>query len=120
MTSTLDRIATTSAGFGEARAGWTTGTNSEAALRQRLDAGTLDGTPFKPDGDNPVGYLVYTPDGHVFAQFATSGERNWPGPEVLTLPPYQRMAALGFIAYCGTFDIGDGQVVHHREFGVFP
>jgi hypothetical protein len=24
---------------------------------------------------------------------------------------------MGFIAYCGTFEVRDGQVVHHIEFG---
>jgi hypothetical protein len=41
MTSTLDRISTTSAGHGAERAGWDAGINSDEALRQRVDAGTL-------------------------------------------------------------------------------
>lgn len=75
-----------------------------------------------PLGDNPQGYLVYTPDGHVFVQFVIRAERNWPGAEVLemTLTDAQRLAALGFSAYCGTFEIRDGQAIHRREFGVFP
>jgi hypothetical protein len=36
----------------------------------------------------------------------------------MTMP--QALAALGFFAYCGTFEIRDGQAIHHREFGVFP
>ena len=41
MTSTLDRISTTSAGYGGGRAGWDAGMNSDEALRQRVDVGTL-------------------------------------------------------------------------------
>jgi hypothetical protein len=30
------------------------------------------------------------------------------------------MAAVGVWVYCGTFEVGDGQVVHKREFGILP
>jgi hypothetical protein len=74
-----------------------------------------------PLADNPQGYLVYTSDGHVFVQFVIRAERNWPGPEVLELTrDRDRLAALGYSAYCGTFEIRDGQAIHRREFGVFP
>jgi Type II CAAX prenyl endopeptidase Rce1-like len=41
MTSTLDRISTTRAGYGEERTGSAAGRNSDEALRRRMDAGTL-------------------------------------------------------------------------------
>ena len=41
MTSTLDRIGATSAGYGGERAGWGAGINSDEALLQRMNAGTL-------------------------------------------------------------------------------
>jgi hypothetical protein len=78
----------------------------------------LDGTLDKPFGDNPQGYLVYTPDGHVFVQYATRAKRRWPSPEVLELPYREFRNALGFGAYCGTFEVRDSQLVHHVEFGV--
>jgi hypothetical protein len=101
---------------------------SDSDLRQAL-LGTwrlislkdeVAGTVVKPFGGNPLGYLVYAPDDHVFVQFATRAPRNWPGSRVLELPPPQQRNALGFIAYCGTFQAHDGQVVHHQEFGVLP
>jgi hypothetical protein len=44
------------------------------------------------------------------------------------MPPHQPVNAIGFSAYCcdmtrkvgGTFEVCDGQVIHHREFGVLP
>jgi hypothetical protein len=63
---------------------------------------------------------VYTPDSRVLVQIATRAERSWPGPEVLQLPRSQGITALGFEAYCGNFEVRDGQVIHHTEFGVFP
>jgi hypothetical protein len=98
---------------------------SDSDLRQAL-LGTwrliglkadVDGV-VKPLGDNPQGYLVYSTDGHVFIQFASRGLRSWPGSNVFDLPWGPRLSALGFDAYCGTFEARDGQVVHHIEFGV--
>jgi hypothetical protein len=80
----------------------------------------VDGTPVRPLGDEPLDYLVYTTDGYVFYTSAIRGERVWPGPEVLEMPPHQRVKAIGFAAYCRTFEVRDGQVLHHREFGVSP
>jgi hypothetical protein len=81
----------------------------------------VDGTLVKPYGDNPQGYLVYTPDGHMFVQFATRAQRNWPlRPEMLEPPLPRPMVEMGFFAYCGTFQVHGDQVIHQREFGVFP
>jgi hypothetical protein len=100
---------------------------SDSDLRQAL-LGTwrlisyqvdVDGTLVDAFGDNPQGYLVYTPDGHMLAQWGTRGERSWPpGPKVLESP--QPLRDLGFGAYCGTFELRSGQVVHNREFGILP
>jgi hypothetical protein len=55
----------------------------------------------------------------MFAQLATRAQREWPGPQALEAPRLQLVAATGFIAYCGSFEVHDGQVMHQREFGVF-
>jgi hypothetical protein len=100
---------------------------SDSELRQAL-LGTwrlisfqsdVDGPVAKPFSDNPQGYLVYTTDDHVFVQIATRADRVWPGPEVLEQPVAQRMAALGYFAYCGSFEVRDGAVFHNMEFGVW-
>jgi hypothetical protein len=35
-------------------------------------------------------------------------------PEVLEMPPHQLVSATGFSASRGTFEVRDGQVIHHR------
>jgi hypothetical protein len=81
-----------------------------------------ESTPIVSTGDGLQGYLVYTPDEHVFVQFATRAERSWPAPEVFeawsrgAVLPLPR-DVLGFVAYCGRYEVRDGQVVHHIEFG---
>jgi hypothetical protein len=80
----------------------------------------VNGTLIKPLGDDPHGYLVYTQDGHVIVQMGTRAERSWRGPEVFELPTAQIVAALGFIAHSGTFEVPDGQVEHHMEIHFIP
>jgi hypothetical protein len=104
---------------------------SDSDLRQAL-IGTwrlisiqvnLDGSLVKPYRDDPLGYLVYTPDGHVSVQFAAR-ER----PKLFRTSPHGNAliestpanTILGYQAYCGTFEVRDGQVVHHREFALVP
>jgi hypothetical protein len=80
----------------------------------------VDGALTSVPGDDPQGYLVYTPNEHVFVQMATRAERGRVGPEILQLRGPQAVRALGFGAYCGRFEVRDGQVIHHGESGSFP
>jgi hypothetical protein len=86
-----------------------------------------NGTPVKPFGENPQGYVVYTPDNHVVIQFAARERPDFfvplaqsPVPALLESTGHRASTALGFSGYCGTFEVLDGQVVHHLEFGVLP
>src|SRR5262249_3757634 len=105
---------------------------SDAELRKAL-LGTwrlvslqadVDGTVVKPYGDNPLGYLVYTPDGHVVVQFADRQRPTLFVPRTRRSPvlaePTDADTALGFAGYCGTFEVRDGQLIHHCEFHVAP
>jgi hypothetical protein len=101
-------------------------TRSDSDLREAL-LGTwrlirwqdVDGAT--PMGDSPLGYLVYTSDEHVFAELGIRTRTgDWPGSEVLEMPAVAAIPALGFIAYCGTFEVHDDHVIHHMEFGTQP
>jgi hypothetical protein len=104
---------------------------SDSDLRQAL-LGTwrlisfqvvVDGTSVNQFGDNPRGYLVYTPDGHVFVQYAARDRTQLLGQSArgpVLLEAMQANATLGFAGYCGTFEVRDGKVVHRREFGLIP
>jgi hypothetical protein len=82
------------------------------------------GTLVKPYGDNPHGYLVYTPDGHVVVQFAVPERPDLFGPSAdaprvsVLRKTTEANTAIGFMGYCGTFEILDGEVVRHMEFGI--
>src|SRR6266568_5815569 len=80
-----------------------------------------DGKLVKPFGDNPQGYLVYTSDGHVVVQWAARERRDLFAASAhgtVLLETTEANTAVGFFGYCGTFEVRDGQVVHHIEFGI--
>jgi hypothetical protein len=104
---------------------------SDSDLRQAL-LGTwrlirietqVNGRVVKPYGEDPLGYLVYTTDGHVFVQFAARTRprlfRPTPHGNAL-LETTEANTILGFKAYSGTFEVRDGQVLHHTEFDIVP
>jgi hypothetical protein len=83
----------------------------------------VDGTVTKPFGDNPQGYLVYTPDGHVFVNFAARERPELFGPSAggpALLQTSEANTRLGYGGYCGTFEVRDGAVIHHIEFHIVP
>lgn len=63
-----------------------------------------DGGVSRPWGDNPMGRIIWTADGHFSAQVG-------PTPS----PPDGGAAVTGHAAYFGTFDVDDGEgiLVHH-------
>src|SRR5689334_2642974 len=80
-----------------------------------------DGKLVKPFGDNPHGYPVYTPDGHVVVQWAARERRELFAASahgVVLLETTQANTEVGFFGYCGTFEVRDGGVVHHIEVGI--
>jgi hypothetical protein len=74
-----------------------------------------------PYGQNAVGYLIYTSDGHISATLM-SGER----PQFVTADiaaasiDEQVMAFQTYLAYCGRYEIQNNKVIHHIETSLFP
>jgi hypothetical protein len=69
----------------------------------------LNGTLVKPLGDDPLGYLIYTPDGHMSVQFAARERRElfrpFPGMGMVLVETTEANTPIGFNAYCGTFEV---------------
>jgi hypothetical protein len=66
----------------------------------------------RPFGDNPIGYLHYSPGGHMVA-FGQTGNPKRP-----TLPFSDSDRAelyKGIIAYAGTYSVDGNKVTHHVE-----
>jgi len=78
-------------------------------------------TPYVELGPNGIGFLMYTPSGHMCAQLMKPGRRRWVDDETPTAS--EAADALGgFISYCGTFELREGEhmMVHHPVTASFP
>lgn len=73
-------------------------------------------TPYVDLGSHAVGFLLYTPSGHMCAQLMKPGRPKWASMELPT--PAESASALdGFTSYCGTFEIRekDRTIIHRPE-----
>jgi hypothetical protein len=74
---------------------------------------TATGERSTPFGDNPTGYLSYSPDGRMQAIGAANGRVVSAGPS----PSVNVRIALydSMFAYAGTFSVTGDQVIHHVD-----
>ena len=77
--------------------------------------------PPKPRfGPDPVGYLMYTADGHMAAVLAGVHRPDFKSPAGISSTEEQRTQALtNFLAYAGRYEIRGDRVFHHVEVSVF-
>ncbi|GAA5001321.1 lipocalin-like domain-containing protein [Actinopolymorpha pittospori] len=92
---------------------------AEPKIRDRLIGGwrltgyeeTADGKPEHPLGDDPLGAILYTPDGYMSAQLARPG-------------PYEDddKPDAYYVAYSGPYDVDQANqtVTHHVQVWVIP
>jgi Lipocalin-like domain len=79
-------------------------------------------------GVNPIGYLTYTPDGHMVVMFSKSDRPLLSKPvrsplsrEMDAVPIAELAAAFrSFSAYAGTYTIHGNIVTHHLEVASLP
>ena len=82
---------------------------------------TADGRVDYPLGPHPVGYLAYTPDGHLFVTIMRPHRPRFATDDLLGGAPEEKaQAASGFVAYSGRYEVRDGRVLHHIEISSFP
>ncbi len=75
--------------------------------------------PFPDLGADAVGFLIYTPSGHMCAQLMKPGRRHWIVDGTPT--PSEATSALdGFFSYCGTFELREQEqtIIHLPETAV--
>src|SRR3954471_20234651 len=81
-----------------------------------------DGGVVEPFGPRPQGLIVYTPSGHMSAQIMRPGRPAFrEGRLEKGMPGELTAAALGYLAYGGTYGVPeDDLVVHHVQLSLFP
>ena len=72
--------------------------------------------PFPDLGPDAIGFLLYTPSGHMCAQIMKPGRPRW-ADDVFPTASEASSTSQGFTSYCGTFEVKDDQhlIIHHPE-----
>ena len=71
----------------------------------------VSGEITRPWGENPSGYLMYLPDGHMSAVVTSEGRKD-------VAPTDEKQVAqlyFNMVAYAGTYTVQGDTVVHHVE-----
>lgn len=80
-----------------------------------------DGTVTEPLGPNPVGFISYTEDGHIFAHLADPNRAAFADNDMASGAPGEYEAAMkSYVSYAGTYEIDGDVVVHHVTLASFP
>jgi hypothetical protein len=81
-----------------------------------LSASAQDGSVFYPLGEEPTGYITYTPDGFMSVQFMRTGRPAYASDDIQAATPTETAsAASGYTAYAGRFEIDeDAKTVRHQ------
>lgn len=76
-----------------------------------------------PNWINPVGWIMYHPDGHMCATISGSDRPKFASNNALGGTPAEIKAAFeGFVGYCGTYEINEQErfVTHRVQLSWFP
>lgn len=80
-----------------------------------------DGTTAYPLGTRPRGILVYTPDGSMAVQMVVADRPRLDTDDPVGGSVQERAAAYSTcLSYFGTYEVKDGEVVHHVDAALFP
>ena len=88
---------------------------------KRWETRAPDGEVWCPLGPDAVGYLTYTPGGHMSVAMMRAGRPPFAGDDLLGGTPAERAAAAAeYVTYGGRYEVRDAAVVHHVELSLFP
>ncbi|MCC6735978.1 MAG: lipocalin-like domain-containing protein [Bauldia sp.] len=80
-----------------------------------------DGTVTHPMGEDAVGFLVYSSDGHVSAHLARRDRPPFARADMVSGTAAENTAAMTtHISYVGTYEFDGANVVHHALLSSFP
>jgi Lipocalin-like domain len=80
-----------------------------------------NGAVDKPFGPQPVGYILYTPDGYMAVAFMPPGRKLFGAADILGGTPDEKCAAVDtYISYCGRYEVKGDRMFHHIEASLFP
>jgi hypothetical protein len=74
-------------------------------------------------GADPLGLILYAPDGRVFASLMRRQRSNFATDDLAATSVEERAAAYeGYVGYCGRYTVNEagGSVAHHIELSSYP
>lgn len=78
-------------------------------------------TLHRPLGEHPEGVIYYTDDGWMAVQITSPDRPAIESTDPLGGPEHERAAAYATcLAYCGTYELRDDQIMHHVQLSSFP
>ncbi len=93
------------------------GTWKLISCEHRLENGTIT----YPMGDNPVGVLIYTPDGYMSGTLMNANRPRFRTTDLFEGSDSERaQAARTYVHYTGPFEVWEDRVIHHVEASLFP
>jgi hypothetical protein len=77
--------------------------------------------PTYPYGDDAVGWLMYTPDGHMSVEVSRRRRAPLSTDNARKAPDAEKARAFdGYLAYSGSYSVDLNEVVHRVEFSLNP
>ena len=74
-----------------------------------------------PFGRDAAGFITYSPDGHMAVQFGRAERARLATGDWLAAAPAEiAAAARDYFAYCGAWELRDGEVVHRVALSLMP
>ena len=85
------------------------------------EARTAEGGVSYPIGRDAIGYIMYTPDGHMSIAIMSANRANYASGDLRGGTVEEKLAAAEtYLSYCGRYELNGDEVVHHVEVAFFP
>jgi len=82
---------------------------------------SADGQVSYPFGQDAVGYIMYSEDGHMAVVLTTANRPKFAFGDILGGNTEEKVAAAeSYVSYFGRYEIQGDKVVHHIEVSFFP
>ena len=86
-----------------------------------LEVRDAEGRVTYPLGRDAAGFITYAAHGHMAVQFGRAGRAQLAQGDWLAAPDAEiAAAARDYFAYCGTYELRGGEVVHRVEQSLLP
>jgi hypothetical protein len=79
-----------------------------------------NGTRVSTYGENPTGFLTYTPEGRMIVIVGRSDRKPLSGNRVTSSAAERAEAFSTILAYAGPYSVEQGKVIHHIEACTYP